>query len=52
MATTKNVAGPKKSGFQGVRDAIWIIVICFAIAFCFYQFGQARHCPVVVHYFH
>ncbi len=38
MATTKNVAGSKKSGFQGVRDAIWIIVICFAIAFCFYQF--------------
>lgn len=38
MATTQKKASPKKSGFQGVKDAIWIIVLCFAVAFCFYEF--------------
>ena len=35
MATTKKAA-PKK-GFQGVRDAIWIIVVCFGLAVAFYE---------------
>lgn len=34
MATTKKAA-PKK-GFQGVRDAIWIIVVCLGLAVAFY----------------
>ena len=40
MATTQSKANPKKksSGFQGVRDAIWIIVACFILAVCFYKF--------------
>ena len=29
MATTQKTASPKKSqGFQGVRGAFWIIVVC------------------------
>ena len=30
MATTKKAAAPKKQsqGFQGVRGAFWIIVVC------------------------
>jgi len=38
MATTKKTASPAKKGFQGVRNAIWIIVVCFIIAVCFYEF--------------
>lgn len=40
MATTQAKANPKKksSGFQGVRDAIWIIVACFILAVCFFKF--------------
>lgn len=38
MATTKKTASPAKKGFQGVRNAIWIIVVCFVIAVCFYEF--------------
>jgi len=37
MATTQKTASPKKQGFQGVRNAIWIIVVCFVIAVAFYQ---------------
>ncbi|MED9898539.1 MAG: MotA/TolQ/ExbB proton channel family protein, partial [Prevotella sp.] len=34
MATTKQAAPAKKSeGFQGVRGAFWIIVVCAIIAF-------------------
>ena len=35
MATTKKAAAPKKQsqGFQGVRGAFWIIVVCAIIAF-------------------
>ena len=34
MATTQQAANPKKGqGFQGVRGAFWIIVVCAAIAF-------------------
>lgn len=40
MATTQAKANPKKknSGFQGVRDAIWIIIACFILAVCFFNF--------------
>ena len=40
MATTQAKTNPKKksSGFQGVRDAIWIIVACFILAVCFFKF--------------
>ena len=40
MATTQAKANPKKknSGFQGVRDAIWIIIACFILAVCFFKF--------------
>ena len=37
MATTQKAASPKKKGFQGVRDAIWIIVICLGLAIAFYE---------------
>ncbi|MCI6118581.1 MAG: MotA/TolQ/ExbB proton channel family protein [Prevotella sp.] len=37
MATTKNAAAPaKKSGFKGVKNAIWILVICGIVAYTFY----------------
>ena len=40
MATTQAKVSPKKksSGFQGVKDAIWIIVVCFILAVCFFKF--------------
>jgi len=39
MATTQaKAANPKKTGFQGVQAAIWIIVACFILAVCFYKF--------------
>ena len=39
MATTQAKANPKKSsGFQGVRHAFLIIVACFVLAVCFFQF--------------
>ena len=39
MATTQAKVSPrKKSGFQGVRDAIWIIIACFILAVCFFKF--------------
>lgn len=37
MANQK-AAPAKKQGFQGVRAAIWIIVVCFIAAVCFYNF--------------
>ena len=48
MATTqqKKVAPKKKSeGFTGVRNAFWIIVVCFIIAVCFFKFflGMPSH---------
>ena len=37
MATTKNAAAPaKKSGFKGIKNAIWILVICGVVAYTFY----------------
>ncbi|EFC70669.1 MotA/TolQ/ExbB proton channel family protein [Prevotella sp. oral taxon 299] len=39
MATTKQTASPKKSqGFQGIRAAFWVIVVCFIIAVCIFKF--------------
>lgn len=39
MATTKQAASPKKSqGFQGIRSAFWVIVVCFIIAVCIFKF--------------
>jgi len=41
MATTQQKAvAPKKQsqGFNGVRNAFWIIIVCFIIAVCFYKF--------------
>ena len=39
MATTQKAASPKKSqGFQGIRAAIWVIVVCLIIAVCIYNF--------------
>ena len=47
MATTKKAAAPKKQsqGFQGVRGAFWIIVVCEIIAFTlfFTWFGHESH---------
>ena len=45
MATTQKAAAPaaKKTSSVGIKDAIWVIVLCAAIAFCnfFFNFGQA-----------
>jgi len=38
MATTQKLASPKKSGFQGIRAAFWIIVACFIIAILIFNF--------------
>lgn len=38
MANSQKAAPAKKQGFQGVRAAIWIIVLCFIAGVCFYQF--------------
>lgn len=39
MATTQKAAPAKKSqGFQGVRAAIWIIILCFIAGVCFFNF--------------
>ena len=46
MATTKQAAPKKKSeGFQGVRGAFWIIVVCAIIAFILFYtwFGNPMH---------
>lgn len=47
MATTKKAAAPKRQsqGFQGVRGAFWIIVVCAIIAFTlfFTWFGHESH---------
>lgn len=47
MATTQKAAAPKKQsqGFQGVRGAFWIIVVCAIIAFTlfFTWFGHPSH---------
>jgi biopolymer transport protein ExbB len=46
MATTKKTASPKKSqGFQGVKAAFWIIVVCFVLAVCFFKYflGNSDH---------
>ncbi|MBO4660459.1 MAG: MotA/TolQ/ExbB proton channel family protein [Prevotella sp.] len=43
MATTQKAAPKKKSeGFQGVRGAFWIIVVCFIIAILLFNFWMGR----------
>ena len=46
MATTKPAApAAKKTSSVGIKDAIWVIVICAVIAFCnfFLNFGQSSN---------
>jgi biopolymer transport protein ExbB len=47
MATTNQKSSPKKQskGFQGVRGAFWIIVVCAVIAFVLFYtwFGDPSH---------
>ncbi len=40
MATTQKAVSPKKKnqGFQGIRAAIWVIVVCFVIALCIFKY--------------
>ena len=38
MATKQKTASPQKQGFQGVKAAFWIIVVCFILAVCFFKF--------------
>lgn len=40
MATTQKAASPtkKNQGFQGIRSAIWVIVVCFVIALCIFKY--------------
>lgn len=39
MATTQAKAAPKKkTGFQGIQAAIWVIVLCFVAAVAVYKF--------------
>lgn len=39
MATTQKAASPQKKnqGFQGIRAAFWVIVVCLLIAICIYN---------------
>ena len=39
MATTQKAASPtkKNQGFQGIRAAFWVIVVCLIIAICIYN---------------
>lgn len=40
MATTQKAASPtkKNQGIQGIRAAIWVIVVCFVIALCIFKY--------------
>lgn len=40
MATTQKAASPTKKNqdFQGIRAAIWVIVVCFVIALCIFKY--------------
>lgn len=40
MATTQKAASPtkKNQGFQGIRAAIWVIVVCFVIALFIFKY--------------
>ena len=39
MATTTKAAAPaKKSGFGGIKNAVWILVVCCIVAYSFYFF--------------
>ena len=47
MATTQKATAPakKSQGFQGIKAAFWIIVVCFILAVCFFKFflGNSEH---------
>ena len=47
MATKTNTTAPvkKSQGFQGVKAAFWIIVVCFILAVLFFKFflGNSNH---------
>jgi biopolymer transport protein ExbB len=47
MATKTNTTAPvkKSQGFQGVKAAFWIIVVCFILAVLFFKFflGSSAH---------
>ena len=46
MATTQDKANPKKSsGFQGVKNAFFIILVCFVLAVLFFKYilGAPEH---------
>lgn len=46
MATTQAKANPKKSsGFQGVKNAFFIILVCFVLAVLFFKYilGAPEH---------
>ncbi len=45
MATTKAASPKKNEGFQGVRGAFWIILVCAIVAFIvfFTWFGHSSH---------
>jgi biopolymer transport protein ExbB len=40
MATTQKAASPKKKsqGFQGIRAAFWVIIVCFGLALLIFNF--------------
>ena len=38
MANSQKAAPAKKQGFTGVRNAIWVIVICGIAGVCFFQY--------------
>ncbi|MCR4772875.1 MAG: MotA/TolQ/ExbB proton channel family protein [Prevotella sp.] len=38
MATTQKAAPKKSQGFQGIRAAFWVIVVCFLLALCIFNF--------------
>ena len=42
MATTQKAAPKKSEGFQGVRGAFWIIVVCAVIAVLLFNFWMGR----------
>ena len=47
MATTQAKVNPKKksSGFQGVKNAFFIILVCFVLAVLFFKYilGAPEH---------
>ena len=38
MATTQKKTVAKNQGFKGIKSAIWVIIACFGVALCIYNF--------------